>query len=324
MPSPRLALSVLVLASLCLKPVQALVPTSCVNANVGRAINALDSGACSQTPTRMMVHEHVVSADLRQQILAPLSLTTPWAQNAQDIQMKLPVPQSLYKTITSLLNSDLASDSNVRSGVDKTSTVYTHESTVLVPARVSSKSVPLHHDRHRDKGGKKVEGFSAVLYLQGSGKMTFVDAATRVTVGEVDIVPGRMLVWENGPLLHQLDAADTEVPRVMLGPMSVNSIGELVGVGGPPVGGPPYVFRCNPSDDDTESEIEYTLNEDGSLANPEVCCMWAYNYNADNQASLVRTGNCSLATNPIIYLNAKLISSISNPSTVFAGVGNVK
>jgi hypothetical protein len=323
MPSPRLALSVLVLASLCLPPVQALVPTSCANANVGRAINALDAGACYQTPTRMMVHEHVVSANLRQQMLAPLSLTNPWAQNAQDIQMQLPVPQWLYKTITSLLNSDLASDRNVRSGVVKTNTVYTHESTVLVPARVSSKSVPLHHDRHRDKGGKKVEGFSAVLYLQGSGKMTFVDAATRVTVGEVDIVPGRMLVWENGPLLHQLDAADTEVPRVMLGPMSVNSIGELVGVGGPSP-----VYRCNPSEN-AAIEIQPTFNEAGSaLTNPEVCCMWHVTYtdNADNPASLVlvRTGNCSLATTQGIYLNGMLINSISNPSTVFAGVGNVK
>jgi hypothetical protein len=72
-------------------------------------------------------------------------------------------------------------------------------------------------DFHGGKRGSLVEGASAVVYLAGAGTMTFVDAKTRSLVREIDIVPGRMIVWDNISLLHKVDAGDTDTPRVMLG-----------------------------------------------------------------------------------------------------------
>ena len=62
-----------------------------------------------------------------------------------------------------------------------------------------------------------VEGYSAVLYLEGEGTIVFVDAQTSALEREVAIVPGRMIVWENASLLHKVDAGDGLTPRVMLG-----------------------------------------------------------------------------------------------------------
>jgi hypothetical protein len=67
------------------------------------------------------------------------------------------------------------------------------------------------------KRGALVEGASAVLYLAGGGTMTFVDAKTGALQRELEIVPGRMIVWDNSSLLHKVDVGDTSTPRVMLG-----------------------------------------------------------------------------------------------------------
>ena len=47
--------------------------------------------------------------------------------------------------------------------------------------------------------------------------MTFVDAKTGALQRELEIVPGRMIVWDNSSLLHKVDVGDTGTPRVMLG-----------------------------------------------------------------------------------------------------------
>ncbi len=72
-------------------------------------------------------------------------------------------------------------------------------------------------DCYGGKRGALVEGASAVLYLAGGGTMTFVDAKTGALHRELEIVPGRMIVWDNSSLLHKVDVGDTSTPRVMLG-----------------------------------------------------------------------------------------------------------
>jgi len=62
-----------------------------------------------------------------------------------------------------------------------------------------------------------VEGFSGVLYLEGRGSMAFVDAKTGDLEREFEIIPGRLVVWDNVSLFHKVDVADSSTPRVMLG-----------------------------------------------------------------------------------------------------------
>ena len=47
--------------------------------------------------------------------------------------------------------------------------------------------------------------------------MTLVDAETGALEREIEIVPGRMIVWTNGSLSHKVDVVDAGTPRVMLG-----------------------------------------------------------------------------------------------------------
>jgi len=72
-------------------------------------------------------------------------------------------------------------------------------------------------DCYRGKRGSVVEGISAVVYLAGGGTMTFVNVETGDLEREINILPGRMIVWDNDSLLHKVDVGDSTSPRVMLG-----------------------------------------------------------------------------------------------------------
>ncbi len=62
-----------------------------------------------------------------------------------------------------------------------------------------------------------MEGISAVVYLAGGGTMTFFNVDSGDLEREIDILPGRMVVWDNDALLHKVDVGDSTSPRVMLG-----------------------------------------------------------------------------------------------------------
>jgi hypothetical protein len=47
--------------------------------------------------------------------------------------------------------------------------------------------------------------------------MTFVNVETGDIEREIDILPGRMIVWDNDSLLHKVDVGNYTSPRVMLG-----------------------------------------------------------------------------------------------------------
>ena len=53
--------------------------------------------------------------------------------------------------------------------------------------------------------------------------MTLVDAETGALEREIEIVPGRMIVWANGSLSHKVDVVDAGTPRVMLGVWCVHA-----------------------------------------------------------------------------------------------------
>ena len=47
--------------------------------------------------------------------------------------------------------------------------------------------------------------------------MTFISVETGDLEREIDILPGRMIVWDNDAFLHKVDVGDSTSPRVMLG-----------------------------------------------------------------------------------------------------------
>ena len=72
-------------------------------------------------------------------------------------------------------------------------------------------------DRYGGKPGALVDGHSAVLFLAGEGVMKFVDATSQDPVREIDVVPGRLIVWDNSSLLHEVELGASSAPRFMLG-----------------------------------------------------------------------------------------------------------
>jgi hypothetical protein len=47
--------------------------------------------------------------------------------------------------------------------------------------------------------------------------MTFVNVETGDLEREINILPGRMILWDNDSLLHKVDVGDSTSPHVMLG-----------------------------------------------------------------------------------------------------------
>ena len=180
---------------------------------------------------RVQAHEKVLSAEHCQQLVAKLSDLAGDALGAQaDVEMSVPVPISLYGAIMSALRP--GSVSLVATGALAVENMESGSGMVMMPAKISGKAVPLHKDRYGGKCGDLVEGFSAVLYLSDGGAISFVDASSKRRVRDVSVVQGRLVVWDNVSLLHEVGPAEASAPRFMLGPMSVNPMGDLVAVGG--------------------------------------------------------------------------------------------
>ena len=163
---------------------------------------------------RVRAHEQMLSAELCQQLVAELKHLAGDALGAEvDLEMSVPVPSSLYEAIMSALRVGKASpvvpgalaNENKEKGM------------VVVPAKISSKVVPLHQDRYGGKRGALVEGYSAVLYLSDGGSMSFVDVSSKNRVCDVSVTPGRLVVWDNTSLLHAVDTTEACAPRFMLG-----------------------------------------------------------------------------------------------------------
>ena len=163
---------------------------------------------------RVRAHEQMLSAEHCQQLVAELKHLAGDALGAQvDLEMSVPVPSSLYEAIMSALQVGKASPvvPGALAGESKESGM------VVMPAKISSKVVPLHRDRYGGERGALVEGYSAVLYLSDGGDMSFVDASSKHRVCDVSVTPGRLVVWDNASLLHAVDTTEACAPRFMLG-----------------------------------------------------------------------------------------------------------
>jgi len=129
------------------------------------------------------------------------------------LEMPVAIPSSLHARVMSLLQTGCVEEANPSELVA--------QDVVVVPARVSTVGVKLHQDRYGGEERGLVKGLVVVVYIAGGGTMTFVDERSGHVQRQVDIVPGRLIAWDNTQLLHKVDVGDTAEPRVMLGPMSI-------------------------------------------------------------------------------------------------------
>jgi len=106
---------------------------------------------------------------------------------------------------------------------------------VEMPGKVSvGSSRAMHQDARFDSKGYVgfdqtiVNGYVAVLYLDGAGKLVF-DSGT----GEraIELRPGRLVVWLNEACMHRVEASPDGEARSMLGPMYISEEGLLQAVG---------------------------------------------------------------------------------------------
>jgi hypothetical protein len=171
---------------------------------------------------RVHVHDTFVTAAQRERLIA--AIAGPEGTPPSEITTNTSVPASLHQRIMSILDPAL-------DGLDAVEDAEGATEVVEVPAKVSALDAPLHKDCYGGQGGLFSTGYSAVLYLAGDGLMTFVNAETRVVERTVDVLPGRLVVWDNETLLHKMEAS-AKNRRVMLGPMAVGPRGALVHVEG--------------------------------------------------------------------------------------------
>jgi hypothetical protein len=167
----------------------------------------------------VMVTDDFVPAALRAQLLAQLGGALDTAsKGTKELMMPIAIPASMHARILSCLQTGSADVSSIEAGHQE---VGKATAAVDVPARISSVGVLLHQDRH-GKGGGLVEGRVAVVYLAGSGTMTFVNKHSQEVHCVEDVLPGRLFVWDNQMVLHKVDMGDTAEPRVMIGPLSMS------------------------------------------------------------------------------------------------------
>jgi len=173
--------------------------------------------------TSVIVQDGFVQGNLCEQLRAQMTKGS-WELCAASKTLEKPaaIPASLHARVMSVLQTgcvDEASPESARA-LDQ-GQEFDAQGTVYVPARVSAVGVQLHQDRYAGEKSSLVKGLVAVVYLAGGGRMTFVDEKTGGVHREVDIVPGRLIAWENTQLWHKVDVGDKAEPRVMLGPMSI-------------------------------------------------------------------------------------------------------
>jgi len=98
----------------------------------------------------------------------------------------------------------------------------------------------VHYGRQRDHvdvtlTGHAVEGKVCLVYLSGSGTLVLTDAqaARGGTPVEhrIDVRPNRAVIWVNSRYTHRVETSDNKVPRIMLGPYTVDPLDKLTQVG---------------------------------------------------------------------------------------------
>lgn len=142
------------------------------------------------------------------------------------------VPDALVLRITSIVQSCALgqdpSKSNFKQLVSGNS-----ETHLPVPGKVSvGSSRAMHQDtqlgEHGDFDQNIVQGYVAVLYLDGCGELIFDSGFGEVAI---ELKPGRLIVWWNESCMHRVEASPDGRARSMLGPMYVSEDGHVEAVG---------------------------------------------------------------------------------------------
>jgi len=103
------------------------------------------------------------------------------------LEIPVAIPSSLHARVMSLLQTGCVEEANPSELVA--------QDVVVVPACVSTVGVKLHQDRYGGEERGLVKGLVVVVYIAGGGTMTFVDERSGHVHRQVDIVPGRLIVF---------------------------------------------------------------------------------------------------------------------------------
>lgn len=98
---------------------------------------------------------------------------------------------------------------------------------IPVAARIATGSVPMHQDCFTPFDAAEtnfIDDGVAVVYLSGAGSFVVDDGSGEKAI---DVVPGRLVAWNNGASKHRMDARPECGPRVMLGPVAIDAGGSL-------------------------------------------------------------------------------------------------
>jgi len=163
-------------------------------------------------------HDEFVPSSLRKTLLAqlpgPEALLGP---TERTYRQSTAIPAYLHRRIMAVLHTG---GFDPQSNGDHLRTDETLGRDVPVPACLTTAGVKLHQDRYGSD--MVVNGLVAAVYLAGNGNMTFVHADSQKQHSRFEIVPGRLIVWNNTNLMHKVDVGDDVEFRVMLGPMSLD------------------------------------------------------------------------------------------------------
>jgi len=98
----------------------------------------------------------------------------------------------------------------------------------------------VHYGHQRDHvdvtlTGHAVEGNVCLVYLSGSGTFVLTDAQSArggtPVEHRIDVRPNRAVIWENSRYTHRVETSDNKVPRIVLGPYTVDPLDKLTQVG---------------------------------------------------------------------------------------------
>ena len=128
---------------------------------------------------RVSVHDDLLDRHVCQSLLALLTRgdedneqSSVLGKQGGDDDLEVEVPVAIYGRLQRLLSNSAAHEEEAMEKLDYSLLSATH----TLPARVSARDVPVHHDSFVNGKGGPVQGRVGVVYLAGLGTMTFICA----------------------------------------------------------------------------------------------------------------------------------------------------
>ena len=127
----------------------------------------------------MSVHDDLLDRHVCQSLLALLTRgdeddeqSSVLGKKGGDDDLEVEVPVAIYGRLQRLLSNSAVHEEEAMEKLDYSLLSATH----TLPARVSARDVPVHHDSFVNGKGGPVQGRVGVVYLAGLGTMTFICA----------------------------------------------------------------------------------------------------------------------------------------------------